>query len=54
MMIIDLKTKSQAIRWPRIYRDCETILDSVTRDPAPCSHCGGTDHDSDHCPGQGG
>lgn len=26
----------------------------MEKDPAPCSHCGGTDHDSDHCPGQGG
>jgi hypothetical protein len=23
-------------------------------DPAPCTHCGSTDHDSAHCPGQGG
>jgi hypothetical protein len=27
---------------------------TVTRDPAPCGHCGQTDHDTDHCPEQGG
>ena len=34
--------------------DCELDAIEKEKDPAPCSHCGQTDHDSDHCPGQGG
>jgi hypothetical protein len=32
----------------------ERPVKDVVKDPAPCIHCGGTDHDSEHCPGQGG
>ena len=28
--IIDMKPRGPAIRWPRIYRDCEAILSAMT------------------------
>jgi hypothetical protein len=48
--------KKERHYWYRPYDEAffATLVDSMTRDPAPCSHCGQTDHDSDHCPGQGG
>ena len=37
-VIIDLKSRRTAIRWPRIYRACEAILNAMTR-----KRCGATD-----------
>jgi hypothetical protein len=36
------------------FYDLGRLLARLARDPAPCGHCGATDHDTAHCPGQGG